>query len=79
MPHIHISHHPRNFTPQQLTDIDTALTEAVTRLFPADADAVSISLEPVTPEEWGTTVMPHLADQQGRDQLLRTPGYWNGK
>ncbi|MFG2296225.1 tautomerase family protein [Streptomyces sp. NPDC048603] len=77
MPHIHIQHYPRDFTPGQLKDIDEAVTAAVTRAFGIDEEAVSISLEPVAPEDWTGRVLDEIGAH--RDRLLREPGYWNEK
>ncbi|MDX2394191.1 tautomerase family protein [Streptomyces sp. NPDC054904] len=75
MPHIHVRHYPRNFTAEQLREIDEAVTAAVTRTFATGEDTVSISLEPVTPEDWDTQVLDEIAAR--RDLLLKAPGYWN--
>jgi 4-oxalocrotonate tautomerase len=75
VPHIHISHYPRELTPSQLQAIDEAVTGAVTRTFDIDEDAVSITLEPVAPEEWEDRVLSRIAAH--RELLLKSPGYWN--
>ncbi|MGE7389172.1 tautomerase family protein [Streptomyces sp. NPDC004126] len=75
MPHIHIRHYPRDFTAEQLREIDEAVTAAVTRTFALGEDAVSISLEPVTPEDWQAQVLAEIAARP--DQQVRRPGYMN--
>ncbi|MEU6895084.1 tautomerase family protein [Streptomyces sp. NPDC046557] len=77
MPHIHVRHYPRDFTAEQLRAIDDAVTAAVTRTFTTDEDSVSISLEPVEPEDWDAHVLTEIAAR--RDLLVKPPGYWNEK
>jgi 4-oxalocrotonate tautomerase len=75
VPHIHVRHYPRNFTDDQLRAIDEAVTAAVTSTFATGEETVSISLEPVTPEDWGTQVLAEMAARP--DRLIKAPGYWN--
>ncbi|MEU2833289.1 tautomerase family protein [Streptomyces lavendulae] len=75
MPHIHVRHYPRDFTEEQLRAIDEAVTAAVTSTFATGEDTVSISLEPVTPEDWDSQVLAEIAAR--RDELIKAPGYWN--
>lgn len=75
MPHIHVRHYPRNFTDDQLRAIDEAVTAAVTSTFATGEETVSISLEPVTPEDWGTQVLAEIAARP--DGLIKAPGYRN--
>ncbi|MCX5381198.1 tautomerase family protein [Streptomyces sp. NBC_00091] len=75
MPHIHVRHYPRDFTAEQLRAIDEAVTAAVTRTFATGEETVSISLEPVTPEDWDTQVLAEIAARP--DLLVKRPGYWN--
>lgn len=75
MPHVHIRHYPRDFTAEQLKAIDEAVTAAVTQTFALGEDAVSISLEPVTPEDWETQVLSEIAARP--DRQVRRPGYLN--
>ncbi|RKS97016.1 4-oxalocrotonate tautomerase [Streptomyces sp. 3211.6] len=75
MPHIHIWHYPRDFTAEQLKAIDEAVTAAVTKTFATGEDAVSISLEPVGPEDWESQVLSEIAARP--DLLVKRPGYLN--
>ncbi|MEU8431992.1 tautomerase family protein [Streptomyces sp. NPDC029216] len=75
MPHIHIRHYPRDFTAEQLRAVDEAVTAAVTKTFATGEDTVSISLEPIRPEDWEEQVLSEIAAR--RELLVKRPGYWN--
>ncbi|MFH7600328.1 tautomerase family protein [Streptomyces racemochromogenes] len=74
MPHIHIRHYPREFTAEQLRAVDEAVTAAVTKTFATGEDTVSISLEPIRPEDWEEQVLSEMAAR--RELLVKRPGYW---
>ncbi|MER5731850.1 tautomerase family protein [Streptomyces sp. NPDC002138] len=76
MPHVHIRHFPKDVTPEQLAAFDEAVTSAVTEAFDVGEDVVSISLEPVAPEDWNDLVVTDIAAR--RELLLKAPGYWDG-
>ncbi|MFI5979815.1 hypothetical protein ACIQWR_10765 [Streptomyces sp. NPDC098789] len=76
MPHVHVRHFPKDLTPERLAAFDAAVTAAVTATFAVDEEVVSISLEPVAPEDWDERVVTDIAAH--RELLLKAPGYWDG-
>ncbi|MDJ0380043.1 tautomerase family protein [Streptomyces sp. G-G2] len=76
MPHVHIHHFPLELTAERLAAFDRAVTAAVTETFGVPENVVSISLEPVAPEDWADRVVTDISAR--RELLLKAPGYWDG-
>lgn len=74
MPHISIKHWPRDFTPQEKTDLVDSLTALITRVFRVEEGSVSIAVEPVPVGRWREWV--HVPELEERSHLLwKQPNY----
>ncbi|MFE1590616.1 tautomerase family protein [Streptomyces sp. NPDC059402] len=74
MPHVSIKYFPRHFTDDQKTRLAEEITTLVSENFEIYRDAVSVSLEPVAPEQWDErVVVPELTDRA--DLLIKAPRY----
>jgi 4-oxalocrotonate tautomerase len=74
MPHVHISHFPKELDDERRAALVAALTDAVAGAFETDKGAVSIALEPVDASVWKRRVYdPEIT---GRSELLvKAPSY----
>jgi 4-oxalocrotonate tautomerase len=74
VPHVHISHFPKELDQQDRDALAAALTEALVRAFGVDEGAVSVALEPVDASDWQQRVYrPQILDRA--DLLIKSPAY----
>jgi 4-oxalocrotonate tautomerase len=74
MPHLNIKHFPRDLAADERDALVEGLVQLVTQTFACADTAVSVALEPVTPEDWRVRVVdPELHDRGAL--LIRRPGY----
>ncbi|MDO0925912.1 tautomerase family protein [Streptomyces sp. TG1A-8] len=74
MPHVTISHFPKDLDDAGRERLVARLTEAVRDAFDVGEDAVSIALRPVAPEAWDEEVYrPEITARPGL--LVKRPGH----
>jgi phenylpyruvate tautomerase PptA (4-oxalocrotonate tautomerase family) len=74
MPHVSIKHFPVDMTEEQKRALVDAVATAALAAFRCPENAISIAVEPVSPDVWKETV--YDPEIMGREEfLLRRPGY----
>ncbi|MFF3895366.1 tautomerase family protein [Streptomyces sp. NPDC001812] len=74
MPHVTISHFPKDLDEAGRERLVTRLTEAVRDAFEVEEDVVSIALRPVAPEAWDEEVYrPEIVARP--ELLVKQPAY----
>ena len=74
MPHIHIQHYAPSFREDVLQELSASLVETVGRILGFGEESISITVEPVPPEQWEKRVYePEIAGR--RQWLVKAPGY----
>jgi 4-oxalocrotonate tautomerase len=74
VPHVHISHFPKELDQEGRDALAADLTQALVRAFGVDEGAVSVALEPVDASDWQQRVYrPQILDRA--DLLIKTPAY----
>ena len=74
MPHVTVKHFPAALSTAQRADLVQRVSDAVSSAFGVDEGVVSISLEPVDPQEWQQRVYrPEIVGRS--DLLVKIPSY----
>jgi 4-oxalocrotonate tautomerase len=74
MPHLDISHFPKDFTGEQKDRLAAALTTIVVEHFGVRDAVVSIALRPVDPQDWDTQIVAEKITGQ-EHRLIKAPHY----
>ncbi|MBM7775017.1 amino acid adenylation domain-containing protein [Actinokineospora baliensis] len=74
MPHVNIKHFPVQLSTRQQGELVTAISKAITEAMGVSDDAVSIALEPITPQDWHASVYEPEIERRGH-LLAKTPNY----
>lgn len=74
MPHIDIKHFPTNLDEEKIKKCVGLITAAVKKTFNCKEDVISITIEPVEPNDWNDRVyQPEIVKRE--KWLQKRPGY----